>query len=197
MALKMANKVSSFMSDAIIAGISQLRSKFNQHTVCQERLVGVLTVALMPSSTRNIAVIGLLPRCLIFLHWPGKQQPRVCDSKHLDSDKCNVFFFFRDIDDAGGSLFKSSDCCLRGSDKTTKTKRTKTLLQTKKSAIIHMFSPTNMREPQERGIWRTLTCYEQLHWHQLVRLGVQDRLQDIICVTEIMKRLIDKSAAPS
>ena len=90
----MTNKVSSFMSDAIIAGISQLRSKFNQHTVCQERLVGVLTVALMPSSTRNNAVIGLLPHCLILFNWPGEQQPRVCDSKYLDSDKCNVFFFF-------------------------------------------------------------------------------------------------------
>ena len=44
MALKMRNKVSSFMYDVIIAGISQVRRKFNQHTVWQERLVGVLTV---------------------------------------------------------------------------------------------------------------------------------------------------------
>lgn len=68
MALKMRKKESSFIYDVIMAGISQQRNKFNQHTVWQKRLVGELTVALMPSSNRNYAVIGLLPPCLIFLN---------------------------------------------------------------------------------------------------------------------------------
>jgi len=154
------------MYDAIILGISQVRSRFNQPTVWPKRLLGSDDSTLLAKSSRNNAVIDLLPHYMIFVNWAGEQQP-TCD-RNLSSVRCRKDFLWHWWHRV---LFNSSNCCVLETTWRLWKKMTTTWLRTKKSAIIHIFSSKYMLEPQERDIRRTRSYYEQLHWHQLGRIN--------------------------